>query len=147
MSSLSMSRTEREAFLAGTHVAIVSVVDDGRGPLTVPVWYRYEPGGEVRFVTGRTSRKLDLIKKAGRLSLCVQTETAPYEYVTVEGPATVGEPDYERDIRGVAIRYLGDRLGETYLAMTAEQRVAEGEVLVSVHPERWLTADFHKMTR
>ncbi|TMA35703.1 MAG: pyridoxamine 5'-phosphate oxidase [Deltaproteobacteria bacterium] len=141
-----MSRTEREAFLAGTHVAIVSVVDDGRGPLTVPVWYRYEPGGEVRFVTGRTSRKLDLIKKAGRLSLCVQTETAPYEYVTVEGPATVGEPDYERDIRGVAIRYLGDRLGETYLAMTAEQRVAEGEVLVSVHPERWLTADFHKMT-
>ena len=146
MSSLSMRRTEREAFLAGTHVAIVSVVDDGRGPLTVPVWYRYEPGGEVRFVTGRTSRKLDLIKKAGRLSLCVQTETAPYEYVTVEGPATVGEPDYERDIRGVAIRYLGDRLGETYLAMTAEQRVAEGEVLVSVHPERWLTADFHKMT-
>ena len=146
MSSLSMSRTEREAFLAGTHVAIVSVVDDGRGPLTVPVWYRYEPGGEVRFVTGRTSRKLDLIKKAGRLSLCVQTETAPYEYVTVEGPATVGEPDCERDIRGVAIRYLGDRLGETYLAMTAEQRVAEGEVLVSVHPERWLTADFHKMT-
>ena len=147
MSSLSMSRTEREAFLAGTHVAIVSVVDDGRGPLTVPVWYRYEPGGEVRFVTGRTSRKLDLIKKAGRLSLCVQTETAPYEYVTVEGPATVGEPDYERDIRGVAIRYLGDRLGEMYLAMTAEQRAAEGEVLVSVHPERWLTADFHKMTR
>ena len=146
MPSLSMSRSEREAFLAGTHVAIVSVVDDGRGPLTVPVWYRYEPGGEVRFVTGRTSRKLDLIKKAGRLSLCVQTETAPYEYVTVEGPATVGEPDYERDIRGVAIRYLGDRLGETYLAMTAEQRVAEGEVLVSVHPERWLTADFHKMT-
>ncbi|TMA55533.1 MAG: pyridoxamine 5'-phosphate oxidase [Deltaproteobacteria bacterium] len=141
-----MSLTEREAFLAGTHVAIVSVVDDGRGPLTVPVWYRYEPGGEVRFVTGRTSRKLDLIKKAGRLSLCGQTETAPYEYVTVEGPATVGEPDYERDIRGVAIRYLGDRLGETYLAMTAEQRVAEGEVLVSVHPERWLTADFHKMT-
>ena len=147
MSSLSMSRTEREAFLAGTHVAIVSVVDGGRGPLAVPVWYRYEPGGEVRFVTGRTSRKLDLIKKAGRLSLCVQTETAPYEYVTVEGPATVGELDYERDIRGVAIRYLGDRLGEMYLAMTAEQRAAEGEVLVSVHPERWLTADFHKMTR
>ena len=146
MSSLSMSRTEREAFLAGTHVAIVSVVDDGRGPLTVPVWYRYEPGGEVRFVTGRTSRKLDLIKKAGRLSLCVQTETAPYEYVTVEGPATIGEPDYERDIRGVAIRYLGERLGEMYLAMTAEQRAAEGEVLVSVRPERWLTADFHKMT-
>ena len=146
MPSLSMSRTEREAFLAGTHVAVVSIADGARGPLTVPVWYRYEPGGAVCFVTGRTSRKLELIKKAGRVSLCVQTETAPYEYVTVEGPATVGEPDYERDIRGVALRYLGERVGEMYLAMTAEQRAAEGEVLVAVRPERWLTADFHKMT-
>src|SRR2546422_4793046 len=146
MASLRMSRSEREAFLAETHVAIASVADGEHGPLTVPIWYRYEPGDEVRFVTARTSRKLGLIKKAGRLSLCVQTETAPYQYVTVEGPATIGAPDYERDIRGVAIRYLGDRLGEMYLAMTAEQRAAEGEVLVSVHPERWLTADFHKMT-
>ena len=146
MPSLSMSRSQREGFLAGTHVAIVSVADGARGPLTLPVWYRYEPGAAVRFVTGATSRKLGLIKKAGRVTLCVQTETAPYEYVTVEGPATIGEPDYERDIRGVALRYLGDQTGEMYLAMTAEQRAAEGEVLVSVRPERWLTADFHKMT-
>ena len=87
MSSLSMSRTQREAFLAGTHVAVVSVADGERGPLTLPVWYRYEPGGAVYFVTGGTSRKLALIRKAGRVSLCVQTETAPYEYVAVEGPA------------------------------------------------------------
>src|SRR5437667_4257950 len=147
MPSLSMSRTEREAFLAGTHVAVVSIADGARGPLTVPVWYRYEPGGEVCFVTARTSRKLELIKKAGRVSLCVQTETAPYEYVTVEGPATAGEPDYERDLRGVALRSLGARVGGRYLPMSAEQRAAEGEVLVAVRPERWLTADFHKMTR
>ena len=146
MSSLSMSRTQREAFLTGTHVAVVSVADGERGPLTLPVWYRYEPGGAVCFVTGGTSRKLALIRKAGRVSLCVQTETAPYEYVVVEGPATIGQPDYERDIRAVALRYLGAEVGEMYLAITAEQRAAEGEVLVSVRPERWLTADFHKMT-
>ena len=35
MASLSMSRTEREAFLAGTHVAIVSIADEGRGPLAI----------------------------------------------------------------------------------------------------------------
>src|SRR5207244_6854971 len=66
MSSLSMSRTQREAFLAGTHVAILSVADGARGPFTVPVWYRYEPGGEICFVTGGTSRKHPPIKKAGR---------------------------------------------------------------------------------
>src|SRR5436309_3309010 len=85
MPSLSMSRSQREAFLAGTHVAILSVADGARGPLTLPVWYRYEPDAAVRFVTGAASRKLGTIKKAGRVTLCVQTETAPYEYVTVEG--------------------------------------------------------------
>ena len=55
-SSLSMSRAEREAFLAATRVGIVSVAEPGRGPLTVPVWYRYEPGGDLRFATGANSR-------------------------------------------------------------------------------------------
>jgi hypothetical protein len=45
--SLAMSRAEREAFLADTHVGVVSISEDRRGPLTVPVWYRYTPGGEV----------------------------------------------------------------------------------------------------
>jgi hypothetical protein len=96
--SLSMSRAEREAFLAETRVAVVSVAEEGRGPLTVPVWHIYEPGAQVRFVTGGLSRKAHLIRKAPRLSLCVQTETPPYRYVSVEGPVTLGVPDYERDI-------------------------------------------------
>lgn len=37
--SLAMTKQEREA------------------PLTVPVWYAYDPGGELRVVTARTSRK------------------------------------------------------------------------------------------
>src|SRR5689334_10260684 len=71
---LTMTRAEREAFLADTHVAIISVAADGRGPLAVPVWYGYEPGGVVRVVTGGTSRKAALIRAAGRVSLCVQSE-------------------------------------------------------------------------
>ena len=54
--SLTMSKAEREAFLAETHVAVISVVDGSRGPLTVPVWYAYEPGRDLRFVTGGGSR-------------------------------------------------------------------------------------------
>src|SRR5262249_55413944 len=76
--SLAMSRSEREAFLAETRVAIVSIAEAGHGPLTVPVWYRYEPGGDVWFATGATSRKARLLRLAARASLCVQTETPPY---------------------------------------------------------------------
>ena len=106
--SFAMTKQEREAFLADVHVGVLSVPEPGRGPLAVPVWYAYEPGGELRLVTGRTSRKGQLLARAGRVSLCSQTETAPYKYVSVEGPIVAIEAaDLERDLRLLARRYLG----------------------------------------
>jgi uncharacterized protein len=141
--SLAMSRTEREAFLAGTHVAIVSIPEEGRGPLAVPVWYRYEPGGELRFATAGTSRKTRLLRRTGRASVCVQTETPPYLYVSVEGPAVIDTVDFERDTREMALRYLGPQLGEAYLASVYPNGTTT-EVLVRLRPERWWSADFRK---
>lgn len=141
--SLAMSRTEREAFLAETHVGIVSIGEEGRGPLTVPVWYRYEPGGELRFATGDVSRKARLLARARRASLCVQTETPPYLYVSVEGPTSIERVDFERDIREMALRYLGPRMGEAYLTATYPNGTSS-EVLVRMRPERWWSADFRK---
>src|SRR5690242_6134901 len=120
--ALAMTKAEREAFLAETHVAVNSIAAPGRGPLTIPVWYSYEPGGAVRFVTGGQSRKAALIRAAGRLSLCVQTETAPYKYASIEGPASIGVPDFERDVQAMAYRYLGEQLGQWYLQTTASQQ-------------------------
>jgi nitroimidazol reductase NimA-like FMN-containing flavoprotein (pyridoxamine 5'-phosphate oxidase superfamily) len=144
--SLTMTRAEREAFLAETHVAIISIAEAGRGPLTVPIWYDYGPGGVVRCVTGSDSRKAALIRRAGRLSLCVQTETPPYQYVSVEGPVTIGTPEYERDIRQMAYRYLGEQLGDWYLQANAE-RIRADNMLVVLKPERWFSVDYGKMTR
>ncbi len=143
--SLTMTKDEREQFLAGTHVAVISVVErPDRAPLTVPVWYRYEPGGEVRFITGGNSRKALAIQKAGRISLCVQTETPPYQYVTVEGPVVLGGMiDEEQDVRAIAIRYLGAQLGEAYLAMNVAAQAES--VLVQMRPERWLSVDYSKV--
>ena len=39
--SLIMTKQERETFLADVHVGIINISDDGRGPLTVPIWYAY----------------------------------------------------------------------------------------------------------
>ena len=58
-----MTPAEREAFLADLHVGVVSVTADGRAPLTMPIWYSYEPGGTVSFITGRTSQKAVLIER------------------------------------------------------------------------------------
>jgi nitroimidazol reductase NimA-like FMN-containing flavoprotein (pyridoxamine 5'-phosphate oxidase superfamily) len=76
--SLAMTPKEREAFLADVHIGIISIAEAGRGPLTVPIWYSYEPGGEIHVVTDPASRKGRLLEQAGRFSLCVQTEEHPY---------------------------------------------------------------------
>ena len=143
---LAMTTTERETFLADLHVGIISIPEDGRGPLTVPVWYGYEPGGELRVVTGNASRKGRLLNRAGRFSLCVQTEIPPYRYVSVEGPIIAIEAaDVERDLRPLARRYLGREGGDAYIASTRDEHV--DNVLVRMRPERWLTADYTKMER
>src|SRR5678816_4775383 len=117
--ALTMTKLEREAFLAGVHVGIISIAEEGRGPLTVPIWYAYEPGGELRVITGRNSLKGRLLAHAGRFSVCVQTETPPYKYVSVEGPVVGIEPaDLERDRRPLAHRYLGAQSGDQYIEKT-----------------------------
>jgi PPOX class probable F420-dependent enzyme len=141
-----MTRAQCRAFLAETHVAVVSIADPERGPLTVPVWYAYTPGGVVRIVTATGSEKERLLRGAGRMGLCVQTESAPYKYVSVEGPVTFTAPDYARDVRGIAIRYLGAEMGEAYLAMTADERARTPQILIELRPERWRSADYAKMT-
>ena len=145
MQSPTMTRAEREAFLAATHVGVVSIAEPGRGPLALPVWYRYTPGGAVRFVTGAQSRKARLLRAAGRVGFCVQSETPPYQYVSIEGPVTFGVPDHAGDVREMAIRYLGESMGEMYLAMMAADPDPGGSVLVTVSPEHWCSVDYHKL--
>jgi nitroimidazol reductase NimA-like FMN-containing flavoprotein (pyridoxamine 5'-phosphate oxidase superfamily) len=138
--SLAMTKQERERFLADLHVGVISIPEEGRGPLTVPIWYSYEPGGELQVVTARTSRKTRLLQRAGRFSLCAQTETPPYKYVSVEGPVVAIEPaDLERDRRPLARRYFGVERGDRYIEST---RDLVGNVVVRMRPERWLTVDY-----
>ena len=134
----SMSRAEREEFLAGVHVGVLSVASgEDRGPLTIPVWYTYQPGGTVNVSTGRSARKARAIAAAGRFSLCAQDERPPYKYVTVEGPVTVEDAtDAER--LELARRYLGTEGGDAYLAAIP----TDGQVMIRMTPERWSSVDY-----
>ena len=50
-----MTEMEKQQFLADLHVGVLSLNDDTKGPLTAPIWYDYEPGGELWFITGPNS--------------------------------------------------------------------------------------------
>ena len=55
-----MTKANREAFLAALHVGVLAVADDSGGaPVAVPVWYRYEPGGDVVMSLGTDGVGLD----------------------------------------------------------------------------------------
>jgi nitroimidazol reductase NimA-like FMN-containing flavoprotein (pyridoxamine 5'-phosphate oxidase superfamily) len=143
--SLAMTKPERETFLAGVHIGIISIAEEGRGPLTVPVWYAYDAGGELRVVTGRESRKGRLLARAGKFSLCAQTETPPYKYASVEGPIVSTQPaEIERDLRPLARRYLGVEMGDRYIEQTRNLPEYSDQALIRMRPERWLTADYAK---
>ena len=106
-----MSEHERQEFLAGVHVGVISIERADGPPLTVPIWYGYEPGGVVWIITGAESVKGRLLDAAGRFSLCAQTEEPPfYKYVSVEGPIVdVAPAELEAD-RQLRHRRLADHL-------------------------------------
>lgn len=138
--SLSMSRAEREAFLAEVHVGVLTVsVGGGLGPIATPVWYSYEPGGQVSVTTGGTSHKARAIAATGRFSLCAQDEAPPFKYVTVEGPAVI-EPAELSDRITIARRYLGTEAGDAWIAANPDV----DDVMIRLTPEHWHTADFGK---
>ncbi|MEI7769761.1 MAG: TIGR03618 family F420-dependent PPOX class oxidoreductase [Chloroflexales bacterium] len=136
-----MTPEAREAFLAARHVGVLSVAEPGRGPLTVPIWYGYTPGGEVWVWTDRASRKAALLQAAGRASLCVQDEAPPYRYVSIEGPVTTIAPATPAAIRALAHRYLGAAEGDTFLASLGPEGPGETDILIHIRPERWLTME------
>ncbi|MGW1882341.1 pyridoxamine 5'-phosphate oxidase family protein [Streptomyces sp. NPDC001970] len=137
---MALSREEREQFLAQPHVAALSVAGgDGRGPLMVPIWYQYEPGGEVWILTGLDSRKHRLIGEAGRFSLMVDRLEPTIRYVSVEGPVTGTSPGTHEPLREITARYLPAEKVDGYVDF-AEKNLGE-QVVIRMRPEHWLSAD------
>jgi hypothetical protein len=132
-----MSKSDHEAFLADVHVGMVGIARKGAPPLTAPVWYSYEPGGDVVFAFEAASEKISLLRTTGEASLCAQTESMPYKYVTVEGPVVIESPDVAV-VTSLAYLYLGEELGDIYLGAIADSVT----FVVRLTTARWRTVDY-----
>jgi hypothetical protein len=141
--SLVMTVQERQQFLAGVHVGVLSVAEGGgRGPIAVPVWYDYEAGGRVSVITGRSSRKGRAMMASGRMTLCAQDEGLPYRYVSVEGPVVSEGLDPAERV-AMARRYLGTAGGDQYVASNPDP---DGEnIMFRMTPEHWVSIDYAKL--
>ena len=139
MGLLTMSRTEREAFLAEVHVGVLCVPGEG-APVCSPIWYDYEPGGDIHVILDPRSRKGRLLRDGTAVTFVVQVESLPYKYVSVEGSVRLGSAITEHHLRPLARRYLGQAEGDLY----TDTSPVEGAYRVSIQPRRWMTADFSK---
>jgi nitroimidazol reductase NimA-like FMN-containing flavoprotein (pyridoxamine 5'-phosphate oxidase superfamily) len=137
---MALSREEREQFLAEPHVAALSVsAGKDRGPLTVPIWYQYTPGGQPWFITGTGSRKHRLIEAAGYLSLMVDRVEPTVRYVAVDGAVDRIEDGTDEQLVEMTKRYLPPEAVEPYLEMA--RREHGPSVAVYLRPQHWLSAD------
>jgi nitroimidazol reductase NimA-like FMN-containing flavoprotein (pyridoxamine 5'-phosphate oxidase superfamily) len=136
-----MTREERETFLAGVHVGVLTVEEPGRGPLSVPVWYLYEPGGEIVVVTRPEARKARLLAVGASVAFLVQSEEMPPKYVTTQGRVvSVAPADVARDVKPVVRKYLGAEVGDGYVDATRPN--GTNELVVRIRPRRWYSRDF-----
>ncbi|MFA0840676.1 pyridoxamine 5'-phosphate oxidase family protein [Streptomyces rochei] len=137
---MALSREEREKFLAEPHIAALAVdAGEGRAPLTVPIWYQYEPGGDVWIMTGLDSRKNRLIQAAGRFTLMVDRLDPTIRYVSVEGPVVETVAATEEDLREISARYLPPEKVDGYVAYASADHGEQ--VIVRMRPERWVSSD------
>ena len=137
-----MSSEQRLAFISDTpRVGVLSIEALDRGPVSSPVWYTLEADRTITFSVGEASRKTALLRAAGRATMCAQSETAPYSYVTMEGAVTEVGASTDASRRERAHRYLGEEFGELYFESTR----AEAELTFALAPRRWASIDYAKL--
>jgi uncharacterized protein len=139
-----MSKQQREDFLAGSHVGVLSVAGaDGEPPTSVPTFYAYEPGGDLTMFTGtqrRTPRRIERIRAAGAVTLVAQREELPPAYVTVQADLVdVGRPTFEQMLRIVG-RYLPEEHAHGFVHNELDD--PENTVtLLTFRPTTWFSSD------
>jgi nitroimidazol reductase NimA-like FMN-containing flavoprotein (pyridoxamine 5'-phosphate oxidase superfamily) len=137
---MALSQDEREQFLAESRVAALSVnAGDNHGPLTVPIWYQYTPGGEPWILTGPASRKARLIEATGYFSLMVERSEPTVRYVAVDGAVSRIEPATDAQLEEMTRRYLPPDKVDSYLEFARREH---GEnIVIYLQPQRWISAD------
>lgn len=138
---MALTRAEREQFLAEPHVAALAVnaVEEGRAPLTVPIWYQYTPGGDLWIMTGRDSRKGVSIARAGRFSMMVERLAPTVRYVSVEGPVVSTLPATREQLVEVSSRYLPAEKVDAYVDFAWKEHGEQ--VVIHMRPHHWLSSD------
>jgi PPOX class probable F420-dependent enzyme len=120
-----------DAFLLESNIAILSTVGPKSRPHAVPIWFIYEDGTLI-MSAGARSQKVRNITRNAEGALTIDRRSQPYYAVMVQGTAEIGPPPSDDLRRRIAVRYLGEELGQRYTSMGT----GEGTVTIVVRPRK-----------
>jgi PPOX class probable F420-dependent enzyme len=126
-------KENREEFLKQPNVAVLATVGRGGRAHAAPIWYLYENGIFV-MSTGRGSQKHRNIERHPEATLVVDRRTLPYYAVMVQGSAEIGPPLSQEARLRMAVRYLGEEMGQAYIA----RRSGGDSVSIRLRPRRFI---------
>jgi PPOX class probable F420-dependent enzyme len=129
-----MTDDERRAFLsAGTRTGVLSTVRKDGTPHAAPIWFVLD-GDDVIFTTGVDTVKGKAISRDNRVALCVDDDSPPFSFVTIEGVARIGRDLDELLVWATRLgaRYMGAERAEEF----GRRNAVPGELLVRVAATR-----------
>jgi PPOX class probable F420-dependent enzyme len=135
-----MSKEEIQTFLmSGTLTGkITTVRKDGR-PHVVPIWFILDGDDSninVVFTTGQDSLKGKHMLRDPRISLCVDDQTPPFSFVSIDGIAEINrEPDLS-DLLNWATKIAGRYMGQDNAEAYGKKNAVKGEFLVRIRPTK-----------
>jgi len=133
----SFTPTEAQVFLAETRVAVLSIPRPDKAPMSSPVWFAYEVGGDIEFIIAETTWKRRLLQLGTPVTITTHDDRWPYRWVSADCVVADIRPREHVDVLRIAQRYLGLTAGEAY----AHTRTWPG-VCVRLRPQRWLGENF-----
>ena len=125
----------RRFLLQGTFTGKLGTINKNGTTHVVPIWYTLDEQGNIIFNTGDKSLKAKNIQRVNRVRLCVDDQTPPFSFVTIDGIAEVIS-DTPTEIfkwaKIIAARYMGNDKAEVY----GKRNSTEGELLLKIKPTR-----------
>jgi PPOX class probable F420-dependent enzyme len=131
-----MTPEERRQFLESHRLAVLGVERAGKPPHVSPVYYTLD-GDDLLISVTETRTKTALVRRAGRLSVCVLHEEFPFAYLRVEGRGRIEEDGAVELMMRIGEKMQGRPVPESARPAIEARATKEQRVVLRVTPESY----------
>lgn len=130
-----MSPEELDAFLQRPLIAVLTTVRADLSLHSTPVWFEYEDG-IFYFWVGSESVKARNVWRNPEASVCIATQSEPYQYVSAEGPCEFQTHELAARCLSICRRYYSE---ESAQAFVKEDLLTDDSLILAMRPRRILS--------